>query len=413
MANKNAPQLVAPFLAERFSSLERLGRFLSPPYDVINDQRRATLAAEDHNIVHLILPEGNGDRYNRAKLLYQEWKREGVIVADSSPGVYVVRQDFTTPDGKRHSRTGFIGALAVEPYSTRRVRRHEETHQGPKQDRLALMRSTNAMFEALLMLSDDEDGQLSGLLSQATSGPRVARAELDGVAISMWHVTGRDAKRIANAAGNDAVYVADGHHRFETAVAFHKERPVADRTLALIVPTSDPGLVVLPTHRIIGGGAISEGQLRLAVGEIYEVVSIDSDSNLNVTMERIHERGGGCVVILPNNQYFVLTEKTDSTLPRFTPAQDTAIMRLDVARADTLVIEPLRRVAGSESTLAYSADVADVKAQVAAGAAAGVLVTPTSLSEVISVADEGGVMPRKSTFFYPKVPSGLVILSWR
>ncbi len=411
MANKT-PQLVAPFLAERYSSLERLDGFLSPPYDVISDARRANLAAHDHNIVHLILPQGNGDRYDRAKSVYQAWKREGVIVADKTPGVYVVQQDFTTPDEKRHVRTGFIGALCVEPYSTKRVRRHEETHKGPKQDRLDLMRSTSAMFEALLMLSKDEDGQLKDLLAKAVTGPRVARAELDGVGISMWHITGGDAKKIAHAAGNDAVYVADGHHRFETAVAFREERPAADRTLALILPSGDPGLVVLPTHRVISGAPISEGQLRLAVGETYEVVSIDGDVDLGATMDRIHERGSGCVVVLPNDRNFVLSEKTGSTLPRFAPAQDTAIMRLDVARTDALVVDPLRRAAGTEATLTYSADIGELKTQVAGGASAGVLVTPTSLAEVMSVADEGGVMPPKSTFFYPKVPSGLVILSW-
>lgn len=407
-----SPPLVAPFVAERYSSLERLSSFISPPYDVISPERRAALAADAHNIVHLILPDGNGDRYQHAHDVYQSWRREGVLVSDRDPSVYVVRQDFATPEGLRYSRTGFIGALAVEPYQTGRVRRHEETHKGPKMDRLALMRSTNAMFEALLMLAPDRDGHLVELLQIATQGPRIARAELDNVEISLWRASGRDGKRIAGAAGNEAVYVADGHHRFETAVAFREERPSADRTLALIVPAGDPGLVVLPTHRVLTGGRISEGQLRLAVGDAYEVVATDGEPDLSVTMARLQDRGDGCVVILPGPNYFVLVQKTGSTLPRFTPAQDAAIMRVDVARVDTLVIDPIRRILG-ETQLTYSADAAEVIERVqSGGAAAGVLVTPTDLSEVMSVADEGGVMPPKSTFFYPKVPSGLVVMSW-
>jgi len=401
-----------PFLAERYASLERLSSFISPPYDVISPERRAALASEVHNIVHLILPDGNGDKYERARELYNSWRRDGVLVADKVPGVYVIRQDFVTPDGKDHSRTGFIGALSVEPYNTGRVRRHEETHKAPKMDRLCLMRSTNAMFETLLMLAPDPAGDLVALLRAATNGPRVARAELDGIEISLWHVTGKAAKNIAAAAGNDAVYVADGHHRFETAVAFREERPDADRTLALIVPAGDPGLVVLPTHRVLSGGSISEGQLRIGVGDVYEVISIDGEPDLNVTMARLQERGNGCVVILPGPQYLVLVEKTGSTLPRFTPAQDASIMRVDVARVDNLVIDPLRRIMGEGCSLSYSADPGEVVAKVQAGSAAGVLVTPTDLSEVMSVADEGGVMPPKSTFFYPKVPSGLVLMSW-
>jgi len=412
MFTKSSPPLVAPFRAERFASIERLSRFIAPPYDVISAQRRATLAQEEHNIVHLILPEGNGDRYERASQRYQAWLGDGTIVSERKKVVYVVRQDFRTPS-VTYTRTGVIAALAVEPYDSGRVRPHEKTHSGPKEDRLRLLRATNAMFEALLMIAPDQDGTLAKALMAATNAPRLARAELDGVDVSVWQVDGNAADRLAEAAGLNPIYVADGHHRYETAVAFRKERPSADRTLALIVPRGDPGLVVLPTHRIISGGHVSEHQLQTAVADYYDVVRLDASANVRAVLDRLRIRGEGCVVSLPGGKLFALTEKAGVTLPRFTPAQDSVVQRLDVARVDAIVVDVLKRATGQEAEVSYSAEADDVIARVESGASLGVFVPAPSLADVLAVADAGGFMPQKSTYFYPKVPSGLVMMSWK
>jgi uncharacterized protein (DUF1015 family) len=411
MFTKSAPPLVVPFRAERFANLERLGRYIAPPYDVISAQLRGTLAEEERNIVHVILPDGDADRYERAAARYRAWLRDGTIVSDRKNAVYVVRQDFKTPTAT-YSRTGMVGALAVEPYDAGRVRPHEKTHSGPKEDRLRLLRATNAMFEALLMIAPDQDGTLAKTLMAATNGPRLARAQLDGVDISLWQLDGSRAERLAEIAGVGPVYIADGHHRYETAVAFRKEKPVADRTLALIVPRGDPGLVVLPTHRIISGEPVSEHQVQTAVADYYDVVRLDARADIRAVLDRLRIRGEGCVVALPGGKVFALTEKAGVTLPRFTPAQDTIVQRLDVARVDAIVVDVLKRATGRDAEVSYSAEADDVIARVESGASVGVFVPAPSLTDVLAVADGGGCMPQKSTYFYPKVPSGLVMMSW-
>ena len=161
--------LVAPFSAERYSNLEDLSKLIAPPYDVVSSSDRETLANRDeHNIVRLILPEApeaEGDRYAHARTVLDGWRADGTLVPDGDPAVYVVQQVFTTPDGEERTRTGVIAAVAAEPFAEGRVKPHERTHKGPKQDRLALMRATDAMFESLFMFARDDSGHLIRQLS--------------------------------------------------------------------------------------------------------------------------------------------------------------------------------------------------------------------------------------------------------
>ena len=148
--------LVTTFIGERYNNAEQWSELVAPPYDVISpEQRRIYRERSEHNIVRLILPDGNGNRYTHAATILQSWRDQNVLVQDPHPAVYVVRQEFETPNGEARVRTGVIGAVAVEPYDRARVRPHEKTHKGPKDDRLALMQSTRSMFEALLLMSRD------------------------------------------------------------------------------------------------------------------------------------------------------------------------------------------------------------------------------------------------------------------
>ena len=152
MAMTDVP-LVAAFRGERYAPAVSLTAVLAPPYDVIAPAERETLAARDpHNVVHLILPDGNGDRYAHAARLLEQWRGAGTLITDQAPGVYVVRQRFGTADGMTHERTGVIAAVAAEPFAAGRVRPHEHTHAGPKQDRLALRRGTGTLCAGLLRL---------------------------------------------------------------------------------------------------------------------------------------------------------------------------------------------------------------------------------------------------------------------
>jgi uncharacterized protein (DUF1015 family) len=307
-----------------------------------------------------------------------------------------------------------IGAVAVEPFSRGRVKAHEKTHAEPKADRLALMRTTKSMFESLFLLARDRDGRLRHLLTGVVSGDPTATAELDDVAIAMWQVTGPAAAEIAAAAGAESLYVADGHHRYEMAVAYRQENTAADRTLGLVVPLDDPGLTVLPTHRLAYGAAVDVDSVLSACRERFHVHELAADVNYAEYLRELEDRGTACIVVRPEGNAVSLLLKAGAKLGDLPFANEPSVASLGVARIDELVVKPLLASAGGDARLGYSADPDHVIDEVVGGsAAAGVMLNPTSVEQVLAVADAGAVMPQKATFFTPKVPSGLVSLRYQ
>lgn len=403
--------LATPFLGERYAARD-LSDLLAPPYDVIGPgERDALTRRHEHNIVRLILPENGDDRYRLAGDRYRQWRRQGVLVADKTASAYVARQEFTTPDGLRHTRTGAIAAVAVEPYALGRVRPHERTHAGPKADRLALLRESRAMFESLFMLTRDEGGELATLLEEASAKRPNATAELQGVQVTLWRVTGKRARALADAAGQGALYVADGHHRYETALAYRGESAGADRVPALIVPFGDPGLVVFPTHRLVHGAPVSRERVFGVLRERVQMRDLPPNANYLEELGALATRGAGCVVVLPDGPAVAILLKSAARDLEF--AKQPAVASLDVARLDDQVVKQLVAEAGADARLEYTPAADRVMDDVHRGiAAAGVLLNPTPAAAVLAVADAGAVMPQKSTFFYPKVPSGLVVMRY-
>jgi uncharacterized protein (DUF1015 family) len=399
MAEHSVP-LVAPFTGERYAAQERLSDLIAPPYDVIAPAEREVFAARDRcNIVHLTLPEGRPNGYAGAGKMLAKWRAEGVLRRDPQPCVYVLQQEFTTPDGREHVRTGVIAGVHVEPYERGRVRPHERTHRGPKEDRLALARATGSMLETIFLLARDERGHLRRRLDGVTRHEPTATAELHGVGLGIWRVGGVQAREIAHVAGEGPLYVADGHHRFETANAYRAEQPTAERLPALIVPVSDPGLVVLPTHRLVLGKPIDVTPLLRRWESDYAVETREPELGPQGVLEVMRGRHPSAAVVLPDGRFVVLSarEATDE---------------LEIAVIERDVVQRLRDAAGDGATLGYTADAGEVYDTVGRqAAAAGILVRPTPVDQVLRTADAGGVLPPKSTYFVPKVPSGLVILN--
>ena len=406
--------LVTPFAGERYAEQERLGDLIAPPYDVIDPEQRERLAGRDaHNVVHLILPAGDEDRYDDAARLLAEWRAAAVLVADEKDSVTLLRQEFSTPEGERLVRTGVIAGVAVEPFAAGRVKPHERTHAGPKDDRLALLRATEAMCEALFMVARDADGVLLALLEEAAQKKPLARGELQGVEVSVWRVTGKRAAALAEAAGAGPLYIADGHHRYETAVAYRGEHSAADRLPALVVPAGDPGLVVLPTHRLVYGTEVDADALTNDLRERFQMRELSSQANYGEELATLKARGTACVVVLPGGRALAYLLKGGANLGDLPFADEPAVASLDVARVDEIVVKRVRALAGKQSRTGYSAQTHHVIDEVQRGsAAAGVLLNRTDLEQVLAVADAGGVMPQKSTYFMPKVPSGLVIMGY-
>jgi len=412
--NADLPPLVVPFRGERYAARDRLSALVAPPYDVISKDDRARYAARDpHNIVHLILPEAppGEDRYASAAAALAAWRGEGVFSADSSDAVYVVAQEYALPSGERRTRTGMFAAVAAEPFATRRVRPHERTHAGPKADRLALLKATRTNLESIFLLAPDPDRALARALVEAAAGVPAARSELDGTVLRLWVVAGERAARLAALAGRSQLYIADGHHRYETAVAYAQAEPAAARVLSFIVPTSDPGLTVLPTHRIIFGVARDSAKLVAAWREWFDIGRVAPCMD---RVERLAELGRertACIVAFPGAYDVTLVLKPDVALDRVPGLRGSpAVRALDVARIETLVVQYILGAGTATPSLSYTPDAHAAFDAVRSGhAAAAVLLNPTKVEQVLAVADAGDFMPPKSTYFVPKVPSGLVL----
>jgi len=408
----SSSDLVAPFQGERFADVERLSRVIAPPYDVIDAGERTQLAAlDEHNIVHVMLPEAPEGpspdaRYAVAAELLAAWRKRGVLMRDPAPALYVLAQDFTLPTGDRRTRCGVFAAVKAEGYEPRRIRPHEKTHAGPKADRLALLRATATNIESIFLLAPDRDRVLANAVAAVTQADPDARAELNGVRIRLWIVHDPSPFPLALS----PLYIADGHHRYETASAYAQENPAADRVLALIVSAQDVGLAVLPTHRVIFGAGRELERLLPRWREWFDVQQLPAGVDPVKHLASVGRDRTACLVA-DRSRILALLLRSGALLDRLPSlAQSTAVRDLDVARIESLVVKELLGAGTSTPIARYVADAKEALAMVQhGGAAAAVLLNPTRVEQVFAVADAGDVMPPKSTYFVPKVPSGLVL----
>ncbi len=237
---------VKPFRAVRYDEAKAgpLDRLVAPPYDVLDpDQRAAYLAESPYNVVHLTLPDDEA----AAARLWHDWLGEGVLARDAESACWWLEQDFVGPDGVARTRGGLVCALRVEPYSAGVILPHERTHAGPKEGRLRLLRALRAHVEPLFFLYD-------GALDGPTGEPLLA-VQLDGVANRLWGVEGDPPGALADA----QLLIADGHHRYETTLAFHEQEGTEESAwlLAVIVPSEQEGLTIFPTHRLADDADVS------------------------------------------------------------------------------------------------------------------------------------------------------------
>ena len=400
------PELFTAFRGERYADPGSLARRLAPPYDVISPARRAELAAQDtRNIVHVDLPEaaGGADPYAEAARLLEQWRSDGTLVRDAQPTAYVLRTSGTFPGGAVRQRTGVFLAVAAEPFARGRILPHERTHAGPKEDRRRLTHATGCNLSPVFLLAPDSSGTLVATLAETTTKEPWACCTALGSQHEVWIATGGEAQRIAAAASREPVYVADGHHRFETAVLFRTEAPEpwrdgAARTLSHVVSFRDPGLEILPTHRLLPGEPVAASAFRAAAAPWFGDAPAGATPVLTVAF------AGGMEIPL------VMRPDADLSAVRGLPAHP-AVRGLAVAIADAVAIGVVgQALLGNVPELRYTADATEARETARSGRCAfALLLPPTRLEEVKRVADAGQIMPPKSTFFAPKVPTGVVL----
>jgi uncharacterized protein (DUF1015 family) len=432
---------IRPFRGLRFEPdvVGDLSGVVSPPYDVISStQQQALMARDPRNVVRLDLPadelgDGPDDRYRRAARTFAAWRSDGSFRKDPRPSLYAYEQTYHVPgtDVERTQR-GFFGRLRLEPFGPGSgVLPHERTLSGPKEDRYKLLRATGANFSPVVGLYADPNGEADRFLADiARTGPAIDLVADDGVRHRLWVVPaegGDDGPvgRLVAAAAAGPITIADGHHRYETALRYRDERrmsrsceedPAFDYILMLLLETTSGALTVLPTHRIVRGlGEAGVEALWTGLGELFEVERVEGADRLEDAFGAGLAVGGQGRFGLWTRQGGALLTARREAFEGILPAGGEALRRLDVTILQVALerltgIDPQATEAGGR--VAYTKSVAEAVAWVEGaeeGADAAFLLEPTPVAEIAAVAAAGDVMPQKSTYFYPKPVTGLVI----
>jgi uncharacterized protein (DUF1015 family) len=394
----------------------------APPYDVIDPEQRAELLARSpHNIVAIDLPEGEPDRYAAAASLLQDWQLQGALVRDEEPAIWAHAQDYTGPDGRRLTRHGFFCRVRIEEYGPGRVRPHERTHPGPKEDRLRLTRATRANISPIFSLYSDPAQVAWAALEPATAqAPWGEVTDEEDTTHRLWRVADPDAIAAVQRATRDAeLLIADGHHRYETMQAYAREVGGDGEhryILMCLVALEDPGLTVFPTHRLIGG--LDEDRRRALEQTLERDFQIEEVSTEQIAPP---EQPPGTMSPLQlgyidnrNGRALRLTLKDQAIADAALQGRSEAYRHLDTGVLEALLLKGPLGLSDEDIShlhgLFYARSTEEALQLVGAGAyEAAFFMRPTPVAQVRDVAAAGENMPPKSTFFFPKLLTGLLL----
>ncbi len=447
--------VIVPFRGIHYN-LEKigdLGRVAAPPYDVISpDAQEALYRRHPHNVVRLILNrETPGDRpgdnrYTRSAALYRNWLRERVLVRAPAPQFYFLQEEFKSSilpspppglEGRTIVRQGFIGLIKLEEYGAGVVLPHEKTQTKPRADRLALMEACRANFSQIFSLYPDEEGALTPLYREVFSSgpPAMEAADDEGVRRRLWIVQEpRILRRITGVMKSKQIFIADGHHRYETALAYRERqrsqfrgstgRETYNFTMMYLAAMEDEGLEILPTHRVVAslpgfdpsafmaqlGAAFTAQPFPFAGGDEIKARS----HFLRALASPSREARSLGMFLAGANQYLLLTLKDEKAFDEVAPGLAPSLKALDVNLLHILIFRKLLRIGPEELAagkhVQYYKDPGEAVQAVQSGKGLmAFFLNPTRVYQVRDVALAKETMPSKSTFFYPKLLSGLVI----
>jgi uncharacterized protein (DUF1015 family) len=395
---------------------------IAPPYDVIDDELRAQLLSRSpQNVVEIDLPvdPDGGDRYEHAAKTMAAWRESGAVVQEDEPAFWVLDQSYGAPDGSQRRRRGFFARVRIEDYGAGRIRAHERTHPGPKEDRLKLTRATRANLSPIFSLFPDPSGAARETLAQATQAESFAEVtDHEGTRNALWRIADPDNIDALQGDLADAeLLIADGHHRYETARAYAEEiGGEGDHryVLMLLVALEDPGLLVFPTHRLLTG-LKDDSEKQIAIRDTarrdFDIERLDDPGQLEPPTGNDRVAFGYMDSFFKQPFRFIL--KDQSIADAALAGMPEPYRRLDTAVLEAIILRGALHMSEDDIShlrgLDYSKDLDDAIERVESGAAdAGFFMRATPVEQVREVAAAGESMPPKSTYFYPKVPTGLV-----
>ncbi|OGQ98524.1 MAG: hypothetical protein A2505_06060 [Deltaproteobacteria bacterium RIFOXYD12_FULL_55_16] len=441
--------LIAPFRALRYNpaKIQHLEEVVTPPYDVIDLQAQAAFAAKNpYNMIHLDLSKNftaeqlTEARYREARDTFARWQQEGVLLRDNEPAIYLYHTEYSLPSSKRLTRKGLLCLVQLAEFAEGLVKPHEKTFSGVTSDRLSLLDTCHAQFSPIFSLYPDAQGQIMTLLEGGRSAEPLARVtDHDGCTHTIWAVTAPAIlSQVRALFAEKSLYIADGHHRYTTALQFRalmRERlgevpadSPYNHTMMYLCGMEDPGLSVLPTHRLVRmpeAVALSGLTARLAQSFIIEEITGGSrEFLLAEVLARMAENSGVATMFglyhAQEDRCLLLTLRDGIIDEALGGRQPEALRELDVVILSDLILDRLLQLGHGrcekEGLVDYYSD-PDTALDVALKEGESrsdrspllFLMNPTLVSQVKRVADEGLVMPHKSTYFYPKLLTGLLL----
>src|SRR5882672_1255572 len=427
---------IEPFRALRYDPARvSIPQVVTQPYDKITPEMQdGYYAASPHNLVRVILGKQHAsdregeNRYSRASQFFQDWRRQGIFVQDAQPSLYLYVQRFTAPGGtSERERRGIIALGRIEDYSAGVVFRHEQTLAKPKADRLDLLRATRAHFGQIFMLYSDPDGEIDGLL-KPSGDPDLETRDEYGVSHQVWKIGEAElVSQVRRTMQDKKLVIADGHHRYETALNYRNERragatepagSVAPYELVMmtLVNMDSPGMVVLPTHRVVHGlEAFSAAAFREGACPYFSVEEVDSgvDAARAAAILREAGRNGTAILAVAADRVFLLDRPKPVSSNVFA-GLSLRQQSLDVVQLHKCLLEGVLGISEEaireQKNVRYIRDIGESIAQVRSGAAnVAFLTNPVRMAQMRDIAFAGEVLPQKSTDFYPKLLTGLTI----
>lgn len=413
--------LLKPFQAVRYSlNKVDIRAVVCPPYDVISpDQQQQLYTQSPYNIVRLVLgkqsqddtPEDN--RYTRAANFFKQWQELGILTQDTKPGFYLYQQQYVL-NGKQKTVNGILGLVKLEPLG-QTIHPHEKTLKAPKADRLELMKACQANFCPIYAVYEDKKGDVAAILKGITQSQPVVSVEDDKIRHRLWIINDTlTVSRLRELLNSKELLIADGHHRYETALNYQREMRAKtsakgdqpyDYVLMFLADMAHEDLTVLPTHRLIKNSISLKNLLEL-VKEHFQLITVASANEL---MERLQKPVTDLAFgLIAKEKYYLLQGERDKLSEHIKISCSKDWKRLDTALLNELILNRLNLV--PNESLFFSEDTNFVFNQVNSEAATyAFILKPISLEQIMRVAQYGETMPQKSTYFYPKPLTGLVI----
>lgn len=420
--------IIKPYKGLRFNCEKagKLEELVCPPYDIISDeQREGYIKTNPYNIIRLELPKGE-NRYSEASDILNQWLADGILETENKPAIYIYEEEFTAY-GERKKIKGIICRVKIEEFSKGVILPHEFTLSKAKEDRLNLMKATNCNFSQIYSLyMDDGKGTLSKIDSLSINKPDLEIADYEGVIHRMWIITDEQAiADICNDFADRKLYIADGHHRYETALNYRnyqretgnaKEGDACDYQMMMLVDMEHPGLVVFPTHRLVRDlDSFNPEQAMEACKDYFDITEHNDISTIEDTLMKLYnEDKKAYAFYCGDNKYNLLVLKDNNIIKELLPNASEATQQLDVTILHTLVLEKIFGIdaenMAKQINLTYTKIFDEAISSVDQGKVqCAFILNPTRVSEIRDVASNGEKMPQKSTYFYPKMITGMVM----